>query len=286
ELEQTHVPEGSPAGAHLRVQALLADLDRSVLHTGRLPNLLLLGMKPTSELHAVPELENLYDRIGTWVLRQESDAATVQTLEPRTRQKRLIALLHLLDVQTSVAHDDEAAPRVRRRLRNSIRVLLGNLRKAGPSSHRIMCAALARSFDAGVREGVADASDLVLTTIWTLHDAQSVHAIMEGSTHPDMRVGLAAYASYLGLQSQAGTGNGTDEVRTLADAFSHLCSSLGVHGSHRGETLRQCTLRLGRSLQTIAYGRSLIELVDAEPGQLNPIEELEDFADGFQRLCD
>lgn len=280
ELEQSRAD--SPA-AHVRMQSLLADLDRSVLHTGRLPDLLLLGMKPTSELQSVPELENLYDRIGTWVLRQEADTTSVQPLDPKTRQNRLVALLHLLDVQTSVAQDDETAPRVRRRLRNSIRVLLGNLRKAGPASHRVMCAALARSFDAGVREGVADASDLVLTTVCILHDAASVRAIMEGSTHPDVRVGLAAYATYLELQTQV-SGTGSDDVRALADGFSRFCSSLGVHGSHRGETLRQCALKLGRSVQAIAYARSLVELADDTPGQLNAVEELEDFADAFERL--
>src|SRR5690606_1599680 len=75
ELEQANPADNSSSSGNVRIQALLADLDRSVLHTGRLPDLLLLGMKPTSELQSVPELENLYDRIGTWVLRQESDIA-------------------------------------------------------------------------------------------------------------------------------------------------------------------------------------------------------------------
>jgi eukaryotic-like serine/threonine-protein kinase len=265
------------------LQGLLLDLDTSVLHTGRLNDLLLLGMKPTAEQQAVPELENFYDRFGTWLVRQETEVASTTTQAAKIRQQRLVALLHLLDVQTSAAQDDEAAPRMRKRLKNATRVLLGNLRRAGPSAHRVMCAAVARSFDASVREGVADPSDLVLTTICTLHDSTSVRAIMDGSTNSDMRDGLAAYATFVDALVQ--NSKNESEVDTVT-AFAEMARDLSLHGSHRGETLRQSLLLLGRAVEAVGTARSLSELVEASSGQRAVLEELADHAHGFEQLCE
>lgn len=273
--------EQSLSQQHL--QALLLDLDASVMHTGRLHDLLLLGMKPTAEQQAVPELENFYDRLGTWLVRQEMDAPQAAAHTAKTRQQRLVALLHLLDVQTSVAQDEEAVPRLRRRLKNATRVLLGNLRKAGPSAHRVMCAAVARSFDASVREGAADPSDLVLTTICTLHDSVSVRAIMEGSTNTDMRNGLSAYAAFLDALTED---DRTDAETDVIGALTTMCRDLSVHGSHRGEALRQTLLLLGRAVEAIGTARSLAELVEAGSGQRAVLEELADHAHSFEQLCE
>lgn len=265
------------------LQGLLLDLDSSVLHTGRLNDLLLLGMKPTAEQQAVPELENFYDRFGTWLVRQETEVASTSSQAAKIRQQRLVSLLHLLDVQTSAAQDDEAAPRMRKRLKNATRVLLGNLRKAGPSAHRVMCAAVARSFDASVREGVADPSDLVLTTICTLHDSKSVRAIMDGSTNSDMRDGLAAYATFVDALVQ---GNRPDAEVDTVTAFAEMARDLSRHGSHRGETLRQAVLLLGRAVEAVAAARSLSELVEAGSGQRAVLDELADHAHSFEQLCE
>lgn len=278
--------ERSASGDHTtpgELQGQLLDLDTSVLHTGRLNDLLLLGMKPTAEQQAVPELENFYDRFGTWLVRQEIDAPHTTTQGAKIRQQRLVALLHLLDVQTSVAQDDEAVPRMRRRLKNATRVLLGNLRKAGPSAHRVMCAAVARSFDASVRENVADPSDLVLTTLCTLHDSTSVRAIMDGSTNSDMRAGLAAYAAFLDVLADSSK---PDAELDAVTGFAALARDLSMHGSHRGETLRQNLLLLGRAVEAVGSARSLSELVEAGSGQRTILEELSDQAHSFEQLCE
>lgn len=264
------------------LQGLLFDIDTSILHTGRLHDLLMLGMKPTAEPQAVPELEHFYDRLGSWLVRQETDSATAAAQPPKGRQQRLVALLHLLDVQTSVAQDEEALARMRRRLKNATRVLLGNLRKAGPSAHRVMCAAVARSFDASVREGVADPSDLALTTICTLHDSNSVRAIMEGSTNSDMHSCLSAYASFLDALAE----HKSEPETNLVVAFSTMARDLSVHGSHRGETLRQTLLQLGRAIENLGGARSLSELVEAGAGQRTVLAELSDHAHSFEQLCE
>ncbi len=71
ELER--ISTGSSPAQPGQLQSLLVDLDTNVFHTGRLHDLLLLGVKPTTEVPRVPELENLYDRFGNWLLRQEGE---------------------------------------------------------------------------------------------------------------------------------------------------------------------------------------------------------------------
>lgn len=267
------------------LQSLLVDLDINVFHTARLHDLLLLGVKPTTEVPRVPELENLYDRFGTWLLRQEGEGLVgKEAVAQKARQTRLIALLHLVDVHTTGVHDDESGSRVRQRLRTSIRVLLGNLRKLGPAAHRLVCATLARCFDASVREGVADASELLMTSICTLHDANSVRALLEGSTNEDMQTGLGAYAQFLDVIAEAPSGE--DRVPTLVDAFVTMSRSLGTHGSHHGETLRQCMFHFARMLDAVANARALSDLVHVEPGQRTILEELSDYTHAFVQLCD
>src|SRR5690606_11568131 len=159
----------------------------------------------------------------------------------------------------------------------------GNLRKAAPSAHRVMCAAVARSFDASVREGVADPSDLVLTTLCTLHDGASVRAIMDGSTNGDMRAGLFAYATFVEVLTRDGN---TENEPDAATAFARMTRELSLHGSHRGETLRQTLLLLGRAVEAVANARSLTELVEAGSGQRAVLDELTDHAHSFELLCE
>ncbi len=196
----------------------------------------------------------------------------------------MISLLHLVDVHTTGAHDEGSGSRVRQRLRTAIRVLLGNLRKLGPAAHRLVCATLARCFDASVREGVADASELLLTSICTLHDASSVRALLEGSTNLDMQTGLGAYAQFLDVIAE--TPDGEDRVPTLVDAFLTMSRSLATHGSHHGETLRQCLFHFGRTIDSVANARALSDLVHVEPGQRTILEELSDYTHAFVQLCD
>jgi eukaryotic-like serine/threonine-protein kinase len=283
ELERMSAGTGPANPAQL--QSLLVDLDTNVFHTARLHDLLLLGVKPTTEVPRVPELENLYDRFGNWLLRQEGEGLVgTEAQAQKARQSRLIALLHLVDVHTTGVQDEENGSRVRQRLRTAIRVLLGNLRKLGPSAHRLVCATLARCFDASVREGVADASELLMTSICTLHDANSVRALLEGSTNLDMQTGLSAYAQFLDVLAESQSPE--ERSPALVDAFLLMSRSLGTHGSHHGETLRQCMFHFGRTIDSVANARALSDLVHVEPGQRALLEELSDYSHAFVQLCD
>src|SRR5690606_34628329 len=88
------------------------------------------------------------------------------------RRRKLVCFLHLLDVQTAQAAEPaRGADRVQRRISDSLRTLLGNLASGShPAVQRVMCAAVARSFDAAIREGVADAPELLLLVLDHLRD--------------------------------------------------------------------------------------------------------------------
>ena len=272
----------------------LADLDSSALERSRLHYLLLLGKRPGDSSASVPEMERLYDRLGQWIVTTEEEYQETEFSrgEMLARQRKLRALLHLVDLDTSDSTDsDQLVGRVRARLQRTLAVLLNSV-TAGPdaSVHRIFCATLARSLDAAVREGFADPADLILVLLEALADSYTVNAMMEASTNHDMRAALQAFAEFLAAGSRdamesiadgtfdpaefAQTGPRGDEVRT-ARTFVRLSRGLGTNGSYRGEALRQVVLRIGRTLELIATSRGLSELVETASGEGDPVRELE-----------
>jgi hypothetical protein len=266
--------------SYAELLGLLADLDTNTLERSRLVNLLLLGRRPGDTDATVPEMERLYDTIGAWLLaaeEQPEDHLEEWTqLRILTRQRRLKTLLHLVDLDTaSQGEADEVGQRVKARVRRTIQVLLGKL-AAGPDSalHRILCATLARSFDSAVREGLAEPSDTLLLVAEFLSDQESVAAIAEGSTNPEVRSPIAAYGRFLsgdgGDSSEEDiTGSHSamlpDETPT-ARGVTRLSQGLGAGGSYRGEALRRVVLKLGRALEAIAAVGGLTELVYAQSG--------------------
>jgi eukaryotic-like serine/threonine-protein kinase len=207
-------------------------------------------------------------------------------------QRRLRALLHLVDLETARAEADTAV--VRARVRRAVQVLLRRL-AAGPDGmvHRILCAALARSFDAAVREGVAEPSDFLLLVSRMLDDRHSLEAITEGSTHPEVTAVMAAYLRFIepNLDGSDNTedsvarrlDDGGERVRHLARRVIALSHGIGA-GSYRSEALRQVLLRLGRALEHVATARGISELIDPA-GTADPIGDIETSVDALRRLA-
>lgn len=281
----------------------LADLDASTLERSSLYDLLLLGKRPGDATASVPDMERLYERLGKWVLDSEERYVETEFSRGETiaRQRKLRALLHLVDMETSGRTDDEnIQSRVRMRVRRTVRVLL-RIVASGPdaSVHRILCASLARSLDAAVREGVADPADLLLLLFEHLTDSYSMQAMTEASTNLEVQTSLRAYAQFLAMSSReamesiiGGTfdaqeyaqgGPRGDELRT-AQTFIRLSEGIGTNGSYRGEALRQVILRIGRALESIATARGLSELVETASSSASAISELEQQVDSLKRL--
>ena len=276
------------------VVGALADLDLGALETPRLSDLLLLGRRPGESDASVPEIDRLYDRLGTWVLDAESSAEHAEHSNGAAlgEQRRLKALLHLVDLEGARSEDDVG---VRGRVRRAVQVMLRRL-ASNPDAlvHRIACATLARSFDSAVREGVSEPSDLLLSVAHFLSEPHSFESIAEASTNPDVRTVLAAYVSFLnppepqdGADAHAFEGLKLlppEDVSRVAERVLTLSRGLGAGGSYRGEALRRVMQRLGRALETVALARGQTELVDNSGGGSDVLGELEHSIDDLRRL--
>jgi len=272
----------------------LADLDDNVLERPRLANLLLLGRKPGDSVTSIPALERVHHRLAEWVFEHEQRASSPDEVKVATliSQRQLRALLHLIDLDTAHGDAEEDVQRIRGRMRRAAQVLLDRL-AAGPdpSVHRILCATLARTFDASIREGVAEPSDLLLVLTRRLTDAQSMRAIAQATIHPDLAEGAAAYAVFLSGDADAGeirneleSEHPIDPELLTAGRLVALSRGLSAGGSYRGEALRLVMLRLGRALESLAMARGLSELVDRSGSAPNSVGELESAADAIRQL--
>jgi len=272
------------------VVGALADLDLGVLETPRLSDLLRLGRRPGDNEVGLPEIDRLYDRLGSWVLEAES---SVEQAEPSSgaalgEQRRLKALLHLVDLEGARGEDDSG---VRRRVLRAVQVMLRRL-ASHPDAlvHRIACATLARSFDSAVREGVAEPSDLLLSVAHFLSEPQSFESIAEASTNPDVRMVLEAYVAFLNPYPEHDAADGSvrptpiDDAARVAARVLRLSRGLGAGGSYRGEALRRVVQRLGRSLEFVARARGQTELIENSGGSSDVLSELGHALDDLRRL--
>jgi eukaryotic-like serine/threonine-protein kinase len=260
---------------------------------------MLLGRRPGDTDTSVPEVERLYDRLGNFVLEAESQAneATPSPALALGEQRRLKALLHLVDLEAARSTEDEGG--VRRRVRRAVGVMM---RRVGhqPEAlvHRIACATLARSFDAAVREGVSDPSDLLLALASHVDQLPSLEAVAEASTNPEVRSAVSGYVDFLNpSNAEAADGAGESqhfeasmglylhgETRKIPGRLLRLSRSLGAGGSYRGEALRRVVQRLARSLESVAAARCQADLVDSTGGSADVLSDIEHSVDGLRRL--
>jgi hypothetical protein len=272
------------------VLSALSDLDASALERSRLADLLLLGRRPGDTDASVPEIDKLHNRLGDWLLQAQERARQVAWTRALhlADQRCLRVLLHMVDHETT--QTDSAAAGARTRVRRAVKSLIERLSgEPDPAVHRILCATLARSFDAAVREGVNEAADLLLAVGQLLTDPHSIETIADASTNPEVSGPLMAYARFVNPpaeegEDRSGDGFGRDE-EAVRDAERMLALSRHVNesGTYRGEALRQTVFRLARSLHATATARGLSELVDASNG-LDSISELESATDALRKM--
>jgi hypothetical protein len=272
------------------VVGALADLDLGVLETPRLSHLLLLGRRPGDNDVGLPDIDRLYDRLGSWVLEAESSAEQAEHSNGAAlgEQRRLKALLHLVDLEGARGEDDVG---VRARVLRAVQVMLRRL-ASHPDAlvHRIACATLARSFDSAVREGVSEPSDLLLSVAHFLAEPQSFESIAEASTNPDVRMVLEAYVAFLNPHPEHIDAEGSvrpspeDDAARIAARVLLLSRGLGAGGSYRGEALRRVVQRLGRALEFVARARGQTELIENSGGDTDVLSELSHALDDLRRL--
>ncbi len=293
-MSQLEALANNSDGALLEVLPRLRDLDVGALERSRLYDLLLLGRRPGDASGNVPALDNLLERLGNWILRDQrpTPAPLSEPVDQRlaARQRKLIMLLHIVDIETTRNTDaTEASRRVLDRIRRVIKVLLQSVVSERESPlHRILCATLARSLDAAVREQIADSAEILLLVLRHVSSERALHAIVAASTNPEVRQVLQAYVTFVAA-ADAKPDDDPDaqrppqDERDAAKRIIQLSGGLGNDGSYRSEALRQILLRLGRALQLIAGARGLAQLVD-EGGSNDPLREIEDAVERLRLL--
>lgn len=285
----TALEAGDLADAAARGTALghVHELDRGAFEQATLSELLLLGRKPGDTDAHVEPMERLQGRVRHWILAgmaPELARAWNEEFSAFDRE-RLKVLLHLLDTDRTSAAD--ASSGSLSDLQESITALFERL-EAGvdPSLHRVLCAALARSFDAAVREGAMQIGDLILVAAARLTEPEVVKTMAEASTSPDVGVPLAALAAFMAPEtsaareelflsgSQVGSEEGPEPSRVVR-RLTELSQGIVGGGGYHAEALRRVLFRLARALEAIAVARSRTELVD--PGQEDApvLDELE-----------
>jgi hypothetical protein len=280
------------------VLGTLNDFDASALERPRLMDLLLLGRRPGETEVSVPEMDQLFDRLGRWLLHAEASIPTrnINNAHVLGEQRRLRALLHLMDVDCTRQEDDK---KVLTRVSRALAILLDRVKHGEKSPiHRVACAALARACDAAVREGSGEPADLLVLLAGTLENPRSYRAIGEASTNPDVRDVISAYADFLSPLHEGSEPapealgfdvplslNSPEEALNMAERVVRLSRGLGAGGSYRGEAVRRIVLRLGRSLELVAQARGQAELIDSSGAGADVLGDLEAALEDLQRLA-
>ncbi len=260
--------------------ASLEELDAGALERATLNNLLLLGRRPGDAAGVVEQFEFLQSRVCKWILDGVEQAGEAEWSREGALadQRRLRVLLHLVDGADS--SEGEHRPIVQR-LQRSIRVLLERLADDPDAMvHRVLCAVLARSFDAAVREDVMQASDLLLMVASNLKEHHSVRIIAEASTTVDVSGPMKALADFISpdlMDPHEGESSAALSVNPLMVASAKVAESLrkigrlmalsqGLvgGGGYHAEALRRVFFKLGRALERVAIANSQAELVEAK----------------------
>ncbi|MGD8861019.1 MAG: serine/threonine-protein kinase [Myxococcales bacterium] len=267
QLEQTS--DGERAGRRMGFRAM-RELDVALLETATLGDLLSAGAGAKGSSAATAPLGDLFQRLTTWLLRQEGPAVenggTVDHLTLRMR--RLRTLLHLVDADGSYG-EDMTGQRRERRLRIA-RVLLARARDDAHSPlRRIVAASVARALDALVRDEICELSDVMIAVSDNVPEPKDLRTLAEASMLADFQRCASAYAELSTLTQS--TPPGGRNARQALDALEELAQSLPWASTLRVSALRQALLQLARQLEAVAAARCLAELAE----DTRPLTQLE-----------
>ena len=261
---------------------LVRQLDVLLLESGMLQSLLVLSRGPGETGGSFPDKDELDERLGRWLLRSESvpfvAAATGAASGAMAHQRKLRALLHLIDADTTELEDDqERRHRVQDRWTSTCRLLLTRLAEERTTPlRRAVAATVARSLDALVRDGAADPADALLYAAYRTKGPEDLGVLAEASMSPDVRRLLQAYARF--IEAELGRPFDTVDTSPRIASLDGLVLELPVGGSQRIEALRSALTRLGRALGAVQAATALRPLADPESSPLAAL------ADALERL--
>lgn len=266
---------GDPRSAQGRGAAaiLVRELDAHLLETGVLRNLCLLNRRPSDGITGGGAVDELDGRLASALLAGEAIPFGGDGNPPylTLHQRKLRALLHLVDGETSELEDDaEGRKRVQNRLTTTCRALVGRLAEERPAHplRRAITATVARALDALVRDGAADPADVFLYAAVRPTGAGDLAVLAEASMQPDTTRLLRAYGRFVDAERRIGSADG----RARISALESLIVELPPDSSQRVEALRSALEQLVRALSTIQDAASLRPLAAAEGSPLTALE--------------
>ncbi len=245
----------------------LRELDMALLESAALCDLLIIGSIGKGSASAAAPVGDVFERMTNWLLRHEErvvpSASSIDHLTFRLRRQR--TLLHLVDADGSYG-DDTTGQRRDRRLR-TVRVLLRRVQgDATTPLRRVVCASLARTCDALVRDEVCELSDVLVAIADHVRSPHDMTTLAEASMVPDVSQAISAYAQ-LFIRTQGGSQTG-QRTRAALEALKGLAQALPWASTLRVSALRSGLLQLARDLETIAAARSFPELGRGQDGNL------------------
>jgi hypothetical protein len=251
----------------------LRELDLGLLEDATLGELLTVAGSDN-----VPEtLERVVQPLGKWLLAREGQPLTGGPLpHPVARQRRLRALLHLLDSESAARETTTPARDLRLR---AFRLLLARVETDVASPlRRTLCAALARAGDAIFRDELCEMSDLLVAVAAKVRAAADLQVLAEASMVPEVKELYRAAAEMAKVNAAAPPGPGD---RSFLEAFQALARALPPGTSPRVEGLRRAFLDMARALEGVAAASALVDLT--RPG--GPFEQLEPAVQYGAQLC-
>jgi eukaryotic-like serine/threonine-protein kinase len=282
-LEALEVDDEDTPESHMSRRAtvgLLRDLDGALLESGALKSLLLLDRRIGDDVLGVAPIDDLDERLSSWLLDKESGRDTADRPPAHTtlHLRQLRALLHLIDGETTdFGEDQERRLRVRARWTNSLRVLMARLTRERTSPlRRAIAATVARAFDALVRDGAADGADVLLHAAMRLSDPADLAVLAEASMHPDVNQLLQLYAAFAGGAGPQAIDEASRPLARLA-ALKGFVAEVPAGATERTQAVRAALSRLARALEAMQAAASLSALVPEQATtETAPLHALED----------
>jgi hypothetical protein len=295
-LEVNDEPTAQSSMSRRTATGLLRELDAHMLESGLLKSLLLLDRPPSAEVGDVGPVDDIEERLATWLIRTEADPS------PPGRPPAHVTLLHLIDAEASEASEEpDRRTRVRRRWSSASNVLLERLATERTIQlRRALAATVARALDALVRDSAADAADVLLSIAARVADPNDLDVLAEASMHPDVTQLVHAYARFVRkvdapppLSAPPSVYSGDlPKTDPGIEALDALVTELPTGATQRVEVLRGALSRLTKSLSAVRTAASLYvlatPLADA-PSPLAALDEalgkLTQFTAGARRRC-
>jgi hypothetical protein len=253
----------------------LRELDHGILETGALAPLLSLG-----EGRDALQFANAMERLEQWLLHREAVPPDEPVAHPTLRLQRLRTLIHVVDAEPRPLEEiGRPGPgrksgavealslqhRAPRRLR-ALRTLQDRARIDQTPLRRAAWAALARNWDAALREELCEVSDLLLCLATEVPVTDQDYVVVRQATMvPEVEPALAAWVELRHAVGSLRAEADRARVRQALDALDRLAGSLSPT-SPRVEALRTALLRFARALR---------EAAEVRPATVGPIDRLE-----------